>query len=290
MKYNNKQQKTGASAGSNSPSRTVSNLILAAALLAIAVAAGILIWRQADFAGQKEAERDVHQLYDPEATPRPEATPEPVARKVTSAFLPPPAPTPPPAPLPKFYALLEQNPDTVGWLTIAGTDINHVVMQGDDNIFYLDHDFFLAKRTAGCMTLDFRNDIEEIAGHYIIYGHHMRVGKMLNDIMKYKSKSFFQSHPVIEFNTIYRNMEWEIFSAYYQRYDFYNTRLDFDSDEEWYQYLRALKEESLYDTDVDVQRGDVVLTLYSCTYEYKDARFVVHARLRQHATPDRAPQ
>jgi len=286
-----KQERTvPGAAAPDRKKKAAANIILGAALLLMAAAAAILLWRQADFAGQKEAERDVYGMYDPSATPRPSATPETVRRKVTSAFLPPPTPTPPPAPLPAFYALLEQNPDTVGWLKIDGTDINHVIMQGDDNIFYLDHDFFLAKRTAGCMTLDFRNDIDEIRGHYIIYGHHMRVGKMLNDIMKYKSESFFKDHPTIEFDTIYQSMEWEIFSVYYQRYDFYNTRLEFESDEEWYQYLRALKEESLYETDVDVQRGDVVLTLYSCTYEFKDARFVVHARLKTHEEPSQKPQ
>ena len=40
-----------------------------------------------------------------------------------------------------YQALLDENSDCIGWLKIDGTDISYPVVQGEDNEFYLHHDF-----------------------------------------------------------------------------------------------------------------------------------------------------
>ncbi len=58
----------------------------------------------------------------------------------------------------------------------------------------------------------------------------------------------------------------------------YHDYADFKNADEENAYLNELSRRSLIDTGVDVRRGDKLLTLSTCTYEFKDARLVVVAR------------
>lgn len=183
--------------------------------------------------------------------------------------------------LPQFTKLLVENEDTIGWLTIDNTRIDHVVMQGEDNIFYLEHDYFGNKSISASMMLDALCDINNIKYHYVIYGHRMKSGTMMNDILKYEDKDFFYDNPVISFNTIYQKLEWEVFSTYCNNYEYDNKKILFDNDDEWLEYITRLQDASIYDTDIILTADDVVLTLYTCDYRMAGGRYVVHARLKK---------
>ena len=258
--------------------KNLSRIITIVAILLIATAVGLLGWRLWQLNLQKTSEKSVRDLYEPNATPTP--TPAPTEARSLSPGEPTPAPTATPEPyvIPKFQKLVENNPDTVGWLRIPNTNVDHVVMQGDDNFYYLDHNFFEDKLTAGSMTLDFRIDPANLEGNVLLYGHHMQVGTMLNDLGKYRRESFYRQNPIIYFDTIYEEAQWEVFSAYVQSNRFNYFKMDFESRDEYFQYIKALQRESIYETDVELSPDDVILTLSTCVYDFEDARMVVHAR------------
>ena len=77
-----------------------------------------------------------------------------------------------------YQALLDENADCIGWLKIDGTDISYPVVQGEDNEFYLHHDFQKNYATCGTLMLDCRNDIDAGQEHLIIYGHQMKDGSL----------------------------------------------------------------------------------------------------------------
>ena len=56
-----------------------------------------------------------------------------------------------------FEALWEVNEDVVGWLYIAGTNINYPVVQGDDNKQYLNRLIDGKYNGAGSLFMDYRN-------------------------------------------------------------------------------------------------------------------------------------
>jgi sortase B len=269
----------------NNSNRVASALTIIAILL-ILVAMSLLGLRLWQLYEQKSAEKGIRSLYmfNATATPEPEITPTPYRRPGD----PTPAPTYTPEPyiLPKFQKLVENNIDTVGWIHIPDTNIDHVVMQGDDNYYYLDHTFFEEESTAGCITLDFRVNVANLYGNILLYGHHMRVGSMLNDITKYKSKTFFKKQPIIYFDTIYEEAQWEVFSAYVESNRFNFFQMKFDSRNDYFKYIKALKKQSIYDTGVELTPDDVILTLSTCVYDFKDARMIVHAR-RKELVPDK---
>ena len=275
MLYNiNMKKKT-----SKNNRKNLSRLITVIAVLLILTALILLGWRLWQLNIQNASEKSVKDLYNPEATPTP--TPIDTEQPSLRPGEPTPAPTatPPPYVIPKFQELVSANPDTVGWLRIPNTDVDHVVLQGDDNYYYLDHTFFGEQSTAGSMTLDFRIDAANLQGNVLLYGHHMQVGTMLNDLAKYRHESFYKKTPILYFDTIYEESQWEVFSAYVQSNRFNYFKMDFKSRDEYFKYLEALKRESIYETDVVLEPDDVILTLSTCVYDFEDARMVVHARL-----------
>ncbi len=258
--------------------KNLSRLITVVAVLLIATALSLLGWRLWQLNLQKTTEKSVRELYNPDATPTPKPDPTETVSLRPGDPTPAPTATPPPYVIPKFQELVANNPDTVGWLTIPNTNIDHVVMQGDDNFYYLDHNFFEDKLTAGSMTLDFRIDPANLEGNVLLYGHHMQVGTMLNDLGKYRHEAFYKKNPIIYFDTIYEEAQWEVFSAYVQTNRFNYFKMDFESRNEYFLYLQALQRESVYETDVVLEPDDVILTLSTCVYDFEDARMVVHAR------------
>jgi sortase B len=180
-----------------------------------------------------------------------------------------------------FSAALQSNPDIVGRITIDACDIAYLVTQSSDNKTYLSIGYDRKKSKSGTIFLDYRCDIEKapLQCHYILYGHNMKNGTMFHNLMKYKEEDFYNANRIIRFDTLYEDCEWEIFSAYVTDTDFYYIQTSFADDTEWLSFLQTVQQKSLFPTDVQLSADDVVLTLSTCTYEFDDARFVIHARL-----------
>jgi|AGTN01.1.fsa_nt_gi sortase, SrtB family len=180
-----------------------------------------------------------------------------------------------------FSAALQQNPDIVGRITLDACDIAYLVTQADDNKTYLSIGYDRKKSRSGAIFLDYRCDIERspLYGHYILYGHNMKNGTMFHNLMEYKDEDFFDANRILRFDTLYEDCEWEIFSAYVTGTDFYYIQTSFADDAEWLSFLNTIQQKSMFDTGVRLSADDVVLTLSTCTYEFDDARFVIHARL-----------
>lgn len=180
-----------------------------------------------------------------------------------------------------FATVLQDNPDVVGRITIEGLDIAYLVTQTIDNDYYLTNGYDRQKSKSGAIFLDFRCDIDQepLKGHYILYGHNMKNGTMFHNVKKYAEEEYFHNNRIIRFDTLYDDHEWEVFSAYVTSTEFYYIETSFDSDDEWFDFIKELQSKSLYQTDVALGAEDTVLTLSTCSYEFDGARFVVHARL-----------
>ena len=194
----------------------------------------------------------------------------------TAATVPP---TEPREVLPRLQEQYEKNPDLAGWLTIPGTRIDYP----DEPERYLHANFDIDYSFAGLPFLDAACDTE--SGNRIIYAHNMLDGSMFRTLLKYQQKDFWQRNPVISFNTLYEEQEYEVVAAFYDKvykksdtnfkfYQFYDTS-DQSSFDEAMAYYR---EHALYDTGVTAQCGDLFLTLVTCAYQTENGRFVVVAR------------
>jgi len=90
-----------------------------------------------------------------------------------------------------FDELLAINPDTVAWITLDGTHIDHPVVQGKDNFEYLDRGFTGEYYSGGTLFLDCKSSRDFSDNYSIIHGHHMAGGAMFGDLEKYLEREFF---------------------------------------------------------------------------------------------------
>lgn len=67
--------------------------------------------------------------------------------------------------------LWQTNGDVVGWVQVDGTTIDHPVVRGGDNEWYLRHDLWGGWSEAGCPFLDVRADPDD--GPQLVFGHHL---------------------------------------------------------------------------------------------------------------------
>ena len=87
-----------------------------------------------------------------------------------------------PEPKPDYSEYVEQNPETVGWITIPGTQINFPVVQSVDNEYYLSHTFDHKSDKRGAIYMDYRNNAVDLDANTIIYGHNMKNGTMFSSL------------------------------------------------------------------------------------------------------------
>ena len=80
-----------------------------------------------------------------------------------------------------FKSLKEQNSDTVCYLKVSGTKIDYVVVKGEDNSFYLNHNFNKEYNSAGWIFMDYHNNLVDDR-NIVIYGHNMRDGSMFGSL------------------------------------------------------------------------------------------------------------
>lgn len=85
-------------------------------------------------------------------------------------------------------------PNAIGWLYIPNTRISYPVMQGEDNEYYLHHDFDGSPLKAGSVFLDCRCENRFMNPVNILYGHNMKNGSMFAQVTSYTTDSFFEAH------------------------------------------------------------------------------------------------
>lgn len=178
-----------------------------------------------------------------------------------------------------FEALHLINEDIVGWIYIPGTNIDHPIVQGADNDFYLRTTFTGETNASGSIFMDMRNLSDFSDQQTIIYGHHMRNGTMFTQLTLFQNQDFFDQHSHIMIYTPEGVKEYEIFSAYlaWAYSDTYQLAL---AGGEWFEhYLQYITGLSMIQTGISPAPTDQIVTLSTCEYVFEDARMVVHGRL-----------
>lgn len=183
----------------------------------------------------------------------------------------------------KVQKLQEQNSDIVGWIEIEETNISYPVLQGDDDVFYLTHNYKMEQTEKGSIFLTADYDWNIAGNNLIIYGHNLVNGQMFKDLLKYSDEKFYRKHPVIRFTTNKTDIVFDVMSAFKSRvynkdeenvfkyYDFINS----ENKNEYNKFVENAKKYSIYDTGVDAKYGEQLITLITCSYHSDDGRFVL---------------
>lgn len=109
-------------------------------------------------------------------------------------------PTERPAAERNIQALITENADCIGWLSIDGTNISYPIMHTpSDPQKYLRRSFYGKYSQSGVPFLDGRCDLQST--NLIIYGHNMKNGTMFSDLKRYVDRDFLNAHRTVKFET-----------------------------------------------------------------------------------------
>lgn len=189
--------------------------------------------------------------------------------------------------LPEYRPLYEMNNDLVGWIHVPGTRVDYPVCQNvREKDYYLYRNFEKKDSKDGCIYVREACNVFTPSDNVVIYGHRMNSGAMFADLMNYRSKSFWETHQTLTFDTIYEHHTYQIIAVFitsgnsgqgfpYHQFNTARNQKEFDN------FIKTVHELQLYDTGLTAQYGDMLITLSTCTPRYEqpaNGRFVVVAK------------
>ena len=180
-----------------------------------------------------------------------------------------------------IVSLIQENPETIGWLKVNNTNIDYPVVQGVDNEYYLKHNYYLEEDNSGWVFMDYRNNTEYLSDNIIIYAHNRyHSGVMFGTLQNTLRYSWYTNpeNQIISFRTLYEDLNYQIFSIYKISVTTDYMRVLFADDTDKLNFYTMLKDRSIYDFGIKLSGNDKIITLSTCADE--NNRYVVHAVLK----------
>ena len=176
------------------------------------------------------------------------------------------------------------NSDVVGWIKIENTNIDYPVMQNGD--YYLHRNIYKNYSSHGTPYLAEYCNIQ-YSDNLIIYGHHMNDNSMFAQLDNYKKQSFYENHKYIKFYSYYNGKTiektYEVAIAFKtvvysdKGFKYYNYT-NFSDVQELNDFIENCQKLEFYNTGIDINYGDKLITLSTCEYSQKNGRIVVVAK------------
>ena len=253
----------------------------ALALLAAAYVA-LFFWTGAQ---RKQASRRTAAEYVvtlPTAPAQPSRETEPVTQTIAPSETTVPETTaetePPLFPTVDFAGLRKKNPDVVAWIQIPVLEgVNYPVVIGEDNAYYVTHNWKKQESEEGAIFLDFRNRSDFSQPHNILYGHCMKDGTMFQPLGQWEKESFLRDNDRTVLVYLPDEVRvYEIIGS--ERVNALDSRVyktDYAAGDEWADAIGETLRHLWYSTDTAYDGNSEILTLSTCMGG--DQRLTVHA-------------
>lgn len=174
--------------------------------------------------------------------------------------------------------LAERNPDTRGWLTIEGTHIDYPVVQGEDDMKYINTNVFGEFTLTGSIFLSCLNSPDFSDPYNLIYGHHMENGGMFGDVTKFLDPEYFEEHP--DGTLILPGKRFRLVLFACMETDAYDPLVYHPGAE--YQnevLLEKLREDASVYREIGVCASDQIVGMSTCMDAQTDGRVVLFGKL-----------
>ena len=175
-----------------------------------------------------------------------------------------------------FTSLMQQNPDTIGWIRVPDTNIDYPIVQSPDNQYYLHKSFDRKDSVYGTIYLDADSKADFRGWNNPIYGHHMKDGSMFKDVVKFKNQAFFEAHRYFEIYTPERVIHLKTLACYYSDSNGIVRKTVFQSQASFDKWVRERLAPCAF-AEVPKESVDSVFVLVTCSYEQNDARTLLFA-------------
>ena len=249
--------------------KRITVLIIILFSIAALVSAGMII---KEFAERRQDITEFKKLEELIATPESESTTD---QDNSSEIEPNPVETECMQSTRNLEPLFEKNTDCIGWLCIQDTSVNYPVMYTpQEPEKYLRRNFEGEYSVSGVPFLDGASTPE--CDNLIVYGHNMKNGTMFSDITQYRDKAYCEEHPYIELETADGLKVYQVFAVVcLKKTDLWYNISCFESEEHYQKAITEIKDRSIYDTGIEPQFKEQLITLSTCFGDSKDSRIVV---------------
>lgn len=170
--------------------------------------------------------------------------------------------------------LKESYPDIRGRIIIPGTEIDFPIVQGDDNDFYLDHDYDGSYYINGGVFIDHLHNGDFSDQNTVIYGHNVRIGYIFHDLDKFRDKNFVKKHSEIIIDTPKERRTFDVVCAMDVDVDA-DYRYNYYYEEDFDDYLKLIKDNNIIEGKPLPKIEDKLITLSTCS-DFND-RFAIVA-------------
>lgn len=178
-----------------------------------------------------------------------------------------------------FWDLQAINPEVFAWLTINGTNIDYPVVQGPDNLKYIDKNAEGFYSASGAVFMDSDNSKHLDDFNSIFHGHHMAKKAMFGDIGTFANQKVFDAH-------LYGNLYFDDKDHGIEFFAFINADA-YDASvynpgiaEKGRQaYLDNLLAKALHIRDIGVTVEDQIILLSTCASQSTNGRDILIGRV-----------
>ncbi len=174
----------------------------------------------------------------------------------------------------------QYNEDVYGYISIPAVGLEYVVVQGEDNDFYLNHNYKKESLVIGSIFVDYRCSNKMYKNfNTVLYGHNIETngGAMFHQVTEFLNKDVFDN-ALIYMYTMDGVYIFKAFSVYSTKPDSGYIRTSFTSYEDYGAFAAKMKARSRIANNVVVGPEDRMITLSTCT-NYNNGRYALHAVL-----------
>ena len=95
---------------------------------------------------------------------------------------------------PTLKDLKKLNPDVKAWIQVPKTNIDYPVVQGQDDMEYINKNVYGEFELSGAIFLSCLHKDDFSDPYNLVYGHNMKNGGMFADVADFTNKEYFETH------------------------------------------------------------------------------------------------
>lgn len=179
-----------------------------------------------------------------------------------------------------FAQLRAINPEVFAWLTVYGTNIDYPVVQGKDNMKYVNTNAEGKYSLSGAIFLDCGSNADFSDFSSILYGHHMEKKTMFGEIGLFADRAYFDAR---EYGSLYyggREHGLRFFAfLHVDAYDEMIFRTGIADAQEQEAYLGALMSAATHTHGIDVTVDDHIVLLSTCSSGTTNGRDILVGKI-----------
>ncbi|MCL2806713.1 MAG: class B sortase [Coriobacteriia bacterium] len=179
-----------------------------------------------------------------------------------------------------FDELIAINSDVIAWIEVYGTHIDYPVVQGTDNMRYINTNAEGKHSLSGAIFLDYQSSRDFSDFNSILYGHHMEKFTMFGEIGDFAKKDYFaeRRYGMLFYEGKEHGLEFFAF-VHADAYDKTIFKPGIIDTEEAQAYLQRIAELTVHQRNIDINAYDSIILLATCSAASTNGRDILIGRI-----------